>query len=202
MTTPNRILSGVALGIGLALTMSSPVIAQTQPTSSLGSSYMSVFAGGAHTSSESGPVTGASLGIELTKRMNLEGRVRWFDVAAGDNAFAADLGVRYTVVRTTFTAPYVSAGAGVFDSYLSHVSDTTPSFYRQRMDAPDVAHNFHDMLWTFGGGADLFMTGHVALRPEISVFIASTQHDARVVPVYGISLAYFFDSQTSSSRQR
>jgi hypothetical protein len=181
--------------------MSSPSHAQTVPKSDLGTSYISVFAGGAHMSTYTAATTGMNLGVELARRLNLEGRARWFDVPGGNDAFSADLGIRYTVGAATFARPYVSGGAGVFESYLSHVLETTPSFYRTRMDPVEGAHGFHDMLWTIGAGSDLFVTGHVSLRPEITLFIVSTQHDAMVVPQYGISLAYFFDSHTSYSRR-
>jgi hypothetical protein len=199
MTPILRARSGVAFGAALLLTMPSWVQAQEQPKSVVGTSYVSVFAGGAGTNAVA-PAAGMNLGVEFTRRLNFEGRARWFDAPAGDNAFSADFGIRYMVARSTFTRPYVSGGVGVFESYFSHVSETTPSFYRQRMDPIEGAHGFHDMLWTVGGGADLFVTRHVSLRPEVTFLIASTRHDARLVPQYGISLAYFFDSHTSFSR--
>jgi hypothetical protein len=191
----------VLLGTAVLLGIPSPSHAQAAPTSDLGTSYVSVFAGGARLSTYTAATTGMNLGVELTRRLNLEGRARWFNVPAGDDAFSADLGIRYTVAATTSARPYVSGGVGVFESYFSHVSETTPSFYRDRMDPVEGAHGFHDMLWTIGAGSDLFVTGHVSLRPEFSLLVATTRHDARLVPQYGISLAYFFDSHTSFSRQ-
>jgi hypothetical protein len=186
----------------LGLAAATPVAAQPARNAHVGTSYLSIFGGGARASDSIEPTTGAGLGVELSPRVSLEGRVRWFSVPAGEKSYATDLGIRYTIAATSSARPYLSAGAGVFEAYYPGVSDGIPSFYRQRMEPETGAHAFRDMLWTVGTGADLFITGHVALRPDVSMLLATTRRDARVVPVYGIHVAYFFDSHTSYSRHR
>ena len=66
--------------------------------------------------------------------------------------------------------------------------------YRDRVDS-DVATGrrvFRDVLWSVGAGADLIVSTHLALRPDVSLLIVTTRRDARVVPVYGLHLAYYF----------
>lgn len=199
MTRRTRLAFGAA-ALAVATLLASPTAAQTIQKAHLGTSYVSVFGGGAAASGNVDPTTGASLGVELTPHVALEGRVRWFNVAGQQDAYATDLGIRYTVGARTFTAPYLSAGIGLYDAYFPQASASVPSFYRQRMDAGGGGQAFRDVAWTFGGGADLFLTGHVALRPDAGMLVVTTRHDARVVPVFGIHLAYFFESHTSSSR--
>jgi hypothetical protein len=189
-----------AAAVVLAGLLAVPAAAQTSQKPRLGTSYISVFGGGARASGNVDPTSGASLGVELRPRLALEGRVHWFNVPGQQAAYATDLGIRYTVAARTFTAPFLSAGVGLYDAYFPRASGTIPSFYRSRMDAEGGGQAFRDVAWTLGGGADLFVTGHVALRPDAVLLMVTTRRDARVVPVYGIHIAYFFESHTSLSR--
>jgi hypothetical protein len=188
-----------AAAVALAGLLALPAAAQTLQKAHLGTSYVSAFAGGGRASGNVDPATGASLGVELTPRVALEGRVRWFNAPGPQDAYATDLGIRYTVGARTFSAPYLAAGIGLYDAYFPQASEAIPSFYRKRLDAGG-GQAFRDLTWTFGGGADLFITGHVALRPDAGLLLVTTRHDARVVPVYGIHLAYFFEPHTSFLR--
>jgi hypothetical protein len=40
----------------------------------------------------------------------------------------------------------------------------------------------------------VFLARHLALRPEVTVLVVTTRDDARAVPVYGLHLAYHFES--------
>ena len=53
---------------------------------------------------------------------------------------------------------------------------------------------FDDFVVALGGGVDVFLASHLALRPEVTVLLVTTRSDIRTVPVYGVHLAYHFES--------
>ena len=134
------------------------------------------FAGAASTSSETGPAAGLALGWEFTPHFGLEGRGIWLDAGAGADAFAAAIGTRMPLTPGHLVVPYVSAGAGV---YRTTVNGT-------RGD--------DDFAAALGAGIDVFLAKHLALRPDVTVLFVRTRVDTEAVPVFGVHLAYHFES--------
>jgi hypothetical protein len=74
-------------------------------------------------------------------------------------------------------------------------SNTTPRFYRRRMgEAGLLGRTFDDLLITVGAGTEVFLSRHVAVRPELTVMVITTRSDARAVPAFGVHMAYHFES--------
>jgi hypothetical protein len=61
---------------------------------------------------------------------------------------------------------------------------------------------FDDFVIAPGGGIDVFLANHVALRPEITLLLVTTRSDIRMVPVYGVHLAYHFESHPITPARR
>ena len=79
-----------------------------------------------------------------------------------------------------------------FDS----TSTVVPAFYRNRM-AEGVpgqgSRAFQDFLVTVGGGMNVFLSNHFALRPEANLMVVTDWSDSRRVGVFGVQLVYHID---------
>jgi hypothetical protein len=76
------------------------------------------------------------------------------------------------------------------------MNTSAPAFYQRRMGLPNGfgRRTFDDFVVAVGGGFDVMLARHLALRPEATVLMVTTQSDIRTVPVYGVHLAYHFES--------
>lgn len=137
---------------------------------------------------------GAGVGWEISRRVGLEGRGIWFDTRGG-SAFAALLASRLSLPTPKGAVPYVTAGVGMYRAAFEPGSDL-PDFYRRRVDgATSSRRTFEDFALSVGGGAEIFVGGrHVALRPDVTVLLVTTQESWRAVPVYGVQFVYHFES--------
>jgi hypothetical protein len=161
---------------------------------------LSAFFGAASPSSETSPATGAGVGWEFTRRFAVEGRGIWLGAGRDAEAFGALLGIRFSPVSRASSVPFVSAGAGFYRASFGTVNGM-PLFYRQRLE-PRGRTVFDDFALTFGGGTDIFVAEHVALRPDFTVFLLATGSDVRVVPIYGVQLAYHFEPHSFALARR
>jgi hypothetical protein len=140
---------------------------------------------------------GGAFGWELTPHFTLEGRGIWLAAGPRADAFTALLGARMPLLPARQMVPFVSAGVGVYRATFEAAQTGIPPFYRRRMMSglPDFpVRTFDDFVVALGGGADVFLARHLALRPDVTVLLITTRSDRRVVPVYGMQLAYHFES--------
>lgn len=154
------------------------------------------FAGAASPFSGVDPALGLSLGWEMTPWFGVEGRGTWFPAPDGVSAFAVALGPRVAFESARPVLPYATAGIGFYRAtFDSPARDAIPSFYRRRMgEAGLPGRTFDDLLVTIGAGTEMFLSRHVALRPELTVMLITTRSDARAVPAFGVHMAYHFES--------
>jgi opacity protein-like surface antigen len=187
----------VMMLVGLLMTMAGVASGQSQtPMDWTHGAVASGFVG-AGTASDAGPAVGVGLGWEMTRRVSLDGRGRWFDGgSSSEGAFNVDLVSRVSLVRTMRAMPYVAAGIGMYRVVFDQASSDVPSFYRDRMDtgaAAGTRQTFRDVSWTAGGGIDVFLNPHIAIRPEASVLLVTTSGDARAMAVWGVHVVYHFE---------
>ena len=154
------------------------------------------FVGAAALFSGVDPALGLSLGWEMTPWFGLEGRGTWFPGPDGMSAFAASFGGRIAFESARPMLPFASAGIGFYRAVFdTPTPDAMPRFYRQRMnDAGLLGRTFDDLLVTIGAGTEVFLSRHVALRPELTVMMVAARSDARAIPVFGVQVAYHFES--------
>jgi hypothetical protein len=155
------------------------------------------FVGAASISTDTDAAAGAALGWELTPHFTLEGRGMWIDAGPGADAFAAVLGARIPLMPARPVVPFVSAGVGVYRATFDAAFNGIPRFYQRRMmsgAAEFRGRTFDDFAVAFGGGVDIVLARHLALRPDVTVLLVTTRSDSRAVPVYGVQLAYHFES--------
>ena len=155
------------------------------------------FVGTESASSDVSPAAGVGLGWEVTRRLSFEGRGLWFRVNDGPSDFAATLAAHVALLTPRPVVPFVSAGAGMYRATLNSASTVAPEFYRTRM-SPDVLgprnHTFQDFLVTAGAGVNVFVSSHLALRPEANLMIVTTSSDSRPLAVYGLQIVYHFEA--------
>jgi hypothetical protein len=154
------------------------------------------FVGAASPFSGVDPALGLSLGWETTPWLGFEGRGTWFPAPDGVSAFAAAFSTRIAFDSARPVLPYASLGVGFYRAtFDTPASNAMPRFYRRRMgEAGLLGRTFDDLLLTVGGGTEVFLSRHVALRPELTVMIVAARSDARVIPVFGVQVAYHFES--------
>jgi len=133
------------------------------------------FVGAASSQSVTDMAAGVMVGWELTPHLAIEGRGLWLDAGPGADAFTALLGARVPILPGRLIGPFVSGGAGL---------------YR----ATSGGGSFDDFDFAVGTGADIPLGGRLALRPEVTVLLVTTRADTRTIPVFGVHLAYHFDS--------
>jgi hypothetical protein len=183
----------------LLLAVAARASAQTAPMDWRHGTILSGFAGIQATSSDVSPAAGVGLGWEVTRRLSFEGRGTWFNVNEGPSDFTATLATHVALLRPRRAVPFVSAGVGMYRATVNSAWADLPDFYRLRLspDAPGN-HTFQDFLMTFGGGVNVFVGSHLALRPEANLMLVTTTNDARPVGMYGLQVVYHFEAHTVS----
>jgi opacity protein-like surface antigen len=154
------------------------------------------FVGAASPFSSVDPALGLSLGWETKPWLGFEGRGTWFPAPDGVSAFGVAFSTRIAFDSARPVLPYASAGVGFYRAtFDTSASNTMPRFYRRRMgEAGLLGRTFDDLLLTVGAGTEVFLSRHVALRPELTVMLITTRSDARAVPAFGVHMAYHFES--------
>jgi hypothetical protein len=162
------------------------------------------FAGAGSSSSNTDISGGLSLGWEITPRFAIEGRGLWLGAGGDADAFAATLATLVAFDRARPIKPFALAGIGLYRTTIDSGASDVPSFYSSRMTSRGLrTETFTDFALAFGGGVDLFVSRHFALRPEITVQLAITSSQVHAVAVYGVQVAYHFESHpiTPSARR-
>jgi hypothetical protein len=167
--------------VALSLTTfigSASASAQVDPMEWHKGTALSIFGGAASVTSGTDGAAGAAIGWELTPHFTLEGSGLW---TIGDNvdAFTALAGTRVNLLSPRGVIPYLSAGAGVHRT-------TRTGLGRER--------GIDDFVVALGGGVDIYLKQHVALRPDVRVLLVNGDAGGtRRVTVYGVHLAYHFE---------
>jgi Outer membrane protein beta-barrel domain len=157
---------------------------------------LSGFFGAGTSSSDTTTAGGVGLAWELTHHFTIEGRGIWLRENGRDDSFAATFGSHMSLTPGRTVSPFVSAGIGMYRTTYSTASTSVPAFYRSRMTVEGPAHNetFQDFSVAFGGGLDVLLSAHFALRPEVNVMLVMANWETRPVTTFGVQLVYHFDS--------
>jgi hypothetical protein len=144
---------------------------------------------------------GAALGWELTQRIQLEGTGAWLPRQQGRDAFAAELKVLANLSRPRTVVPFVGAGVGLYHASLDMTRPSVPDFYRRRrgMDSAFAGHmDFNDPSFIIAGGAHVFASRHLSVRPDISVRFVRRGARTYTVTFAGAYLTYHFEEHRAS----
>jgi hypothetical protein len=179
--------------------------AQGGPASSLWSrgTTINAFGGVSSASSDTGALVGGGAGWELTPRFGSEGSVAWLDRPGADEAFAAALTARLNLLTRRSVAPFLAGGVGLYRVSVSRAADDLPAFYRRRLQ-PGVSETqaFTDPSLIAGGGVNLFMSRHWAIRPEVLAMVVTRDSRSHVVITGTVHLAYHVEEHPVTPAQR
>jgi hypothetical protein len=160
-----------------------------QPGTTLGG-----FVGASGTAADTAPAAGTAFGWELTPHFTIEGRGTWLRHDQGLTDFSASINALIRLLRPRAVVPFALAGFGMYGATVDPRSSDLPAFYRDRIPPNEGHPVFEDLLLTFGGGIDVFLTSHLALRPEVTMYVITTRDDRLTKAVYGVHLAYRFEA--------
>jgi hypothetical protein len=165
---------------------------------------LAAFAGGTVEPSGAKPAAGASLGWEIARFLSLDGQGAWIRVGNGAEAFAGQLRARVPLRRNRAFVPFVAGGVGLYRASFEAGARRLPDFYQRRIDlaAGPGGRVFDDFMTTAGGGADVFVTRHLAVRPEAAVWLVSAKSETRALPFIAAHVVYHFDTHPVTERRR
>jgi hypothetical protein len=168
---------------------------------------LAVFGGGAVDASEAGPIAGGTIGWQVSRAIAFEGFGRWYDRAAGSDAFAAAMIVQADVLAARSARLFVSGGFGMYHvSFGPGAMDSMPAFYGHRMpraaDHVISTASFTDPAFVLGGGVKFPVSRHVSLRPGVDLTIVPNHSTYHYVTTFAVSLAYRFEEHPVTAARR
>ena len=178
------------------LTVAERVSAQTVPMDWRHGTTLMSFVGAESASPDTSPAAGVGVGWEVTRHLSFEGRGTWVRVSDRPSEFDATLSAQVALLTPRLAVPFVSAGVGMYRATFNSASTSIPDFYLKRMSPVPGGRTetFQDFLMTVGGGVNVFVSGHLALRPEANLMLVTTSSDVRPLGVYGLQIVYHFET--------
>lgn len=162
---------------------------------------LSGFAGGAADNEGTAAAAGLELGWEITRRLAVQGNTLWTAPGNGQHDFAVMLGPKINLKRTGRSVPFVTAGIGMYRATFDSLAGPLPPFYGDRLTPAqrlDTGGSFDDFVAAIGGGADVFVHAHWAVRPDVRVMMVVGNADVRWLTAFGGSVAYHFERHQAS----
>ena len=164
------------------------------------------FAGVAADPSRNGAVLGGAVGWELIPRLAIEGTGAWFDRGASVDAFAGALKAQFTLVPAHRAMPFLQAGIGLYRASFDRNVSPMPDFYRRRLSDTMPSHGsatvFTDPTLVFGGGANVFLTRHIAIRPDVEAMRVMRGGHHYTMTSVAVHLAYHFEDHPVTPARR
>lgn len=175
--------------------------AQTQDNPFRFGTTLAGFAGGTTDSESTSAAAGLQIGWEITKRLAIEGTTLWSVPGENQRDFSVMLGSKINLTRKRPGGPFATAGAGMYRASFDSLAGPLPPFYGDRMTPSErigVSGTFDDFAASVGGGAEYFVHGHWAVRPDVRVMMVFGNSDIRWVTVFGGHIAYHFERHRTS----
>lgn len=156
------------------------------------------FAGIGADSSDAGAIWGGAAGWEVTPRLAIEGSGTWLDLGQRTSAFAGALKVRVRLSGRRTVDPFVHGGIGLYRASFGPGESIGPDFYRRRAGARvapgTLGITFTDPTVLAGGGLNIFLSRHFALRPDIEATFVVRDRRTLVVTSAALHAVYHFES--------
>jgi hypothetical protein len=197
----------VALTVA-ALAVAAPATAQVvRPDEWDRGTTLTGFAGMAFDSSRQGPLFGGTVGWELTQIFAIEGTGMWVHPGSNADVFAAALKVRTALFggrqRLRGAVPFLQAGIGFYRATFEG-SEEIPDFYRHRMarDVSPGTSSFTDPSFVFGGGADVFISRNLAIRPDVEAMLVFRNSDSHIVTAIRFNVVYHIEDHPVTPSRR
>jgi Outer membrane protein beta-barrel domain len=167
---------------------------------------LNVFAGAGTDASDTGPLVGTSVGWEITPMTAVEGSGYWLRRGTGAEGFAAALKLQAGLNLGRAAIPFLEAGVGLYRTSFDSTATSVPDFYGRRMAAidraPGTTSTFTDPSFVLGGGVNVFVTPHIAIRPDIESMIVRRDAQNYFLTAVAVHMAYHFESHPVSRARR
>lgn len=167
---------------------------------------LNVFGGAALTPGDTAAAAGGALGWELTPRFGLEGGGAWLDWGQSAHAFTAAMTAHVAVLTPHPFVPFLAAGVGLYHASFDRFDAAMPRFYNRRMTgltyAPGQMVTFTDPSIVGGGGLNLHVSRHWAMRPEVLATVVLRDGRSFVVTTGVVRLAYHFEDHPVTPRAK
>jgi hypothetical protein len=204
MPRVSRLPGGVVLSL---LVLSATASAQTDtPAMWRRGTMLNLFGGAVATSNDQGPIAGGAVGWEVTPRIALEGSGTWFEWGHRAHAFGATVRAQVAIATARPVVPFLSGGVGLYRTWFRTADTGMPEFYGRRMrnvPAPvGVSATFTDPSVVFGGGVNVFVSRHVAVRPDVEATVVVRHSRTHVVTAAAVHLAYHFEDRPITPARR
>ena len=181
-----------------ALARSASAQADVRPAEWSHGTTLNGFAGVTMDSAGSGPLLGGALGWEVTPRLALEGSGSWAEFGHGTNSFGGAMKVRVRLSGRRTVDPFLQAGIGLYRATFGQNDTAMPAFYERRMthhvSRAGGPTTFTDPTLVAGGGVNVFMNRHFALRPDVETTIVLRDGRRHVVTSVALHAVYHFES--------
>jgi hypothetical protein len=191
----------------LVLLFGVPASAQTlvRTTAWTHGTTVNVFGGAARTEADTQPLIGTSIGWEITPAIAIEGSGYWFDHGEDAERFAAALKLQAGLPVSRPVVPFLAAGIGLYRASFDPASSTIPDFYRGRIGTTGAAagtlNTFTDPSFIVGGGVNVFLSRHIAIRPDVEATFVRRNAQHLLVTVAAVHLAYHFEDHPITPRR-
>jgi len=146
---------------------------------------------GAGSSDGTSAAVGTTLGWEVVPHVTIEGRGVWLASESDSTDFFASLGALVPFRLAGGVEPYLSAGIGMYRATMDAAATEVPEFYARRLNGR-TRTTFQDSSTVLGAGTNVFVTSHIAIRPELNVIFVNGEGERRTVALYGVNVAYHF----------
>lgn len=191
----------IVVAVIIALISTSRLSAQTADNPFRFGTTLAVFAGGTADSEGPAPAAGLELGWEITRRLAIDGATLWSVPGNGQHDFAVLIGPKFNVSHSQTAVPFFSAAVGMYRASFDSLAGPLPPFYASRVNgtqAPNTQGSFDDFVTSVGGGAELFVHPHWAVRPDVRVLMVFGNSDVHWITAFGAHVAYHFEKHRLS----
>lgn len=192
----------------VALALSVPALAQPAVRADewARGTTLTGFTGAAVDSTRTGPMFGGSVGWELTPRIAIEGSGLWVYHEANTSAFAGVAKVQASLLGPHKAVPFLQAGIGLYRASFHPSRAATPSFYQRRMGPDGAGHvglrTFTDPSVVLGGGANVFLSRNLAIRPDVETMVVLRNARSHVVTAVRVHVVYHFEDHPVTPARR
>jgi hypothetical protein len=162
------------------------------------------FVGASGDTTQVGTALGGAIGWDVTPSIAIEGAGSWTAFGHDTSAFSGTLKVRARLTGTRTVDPFVLAGIGMYRSEFGDHETAIPDFYRRRLESGEsgLTRTFTDPSLVAGGGVSLFVSRHVAIRPDIEAAILFANGSSHVITTAAVHFVYHFESHPVTPARR